>query len=879
MLSIPESKIAVPALPDLFLPRPRLLAALSHGDEPGEDSVTLVCAPSGFGKTALLSQWAHATADTRRGTGVAWLDLDSGDDDPRRLWQGVLAALAACPAVPPDSTLHELARVAPRADPNEPEFLDDLIEALDALPVPVPLVLHDVHEIVAPAALRALQAIVAARPAGVRILLCSRLDPPLPLDALRAAGVLRELRADRLRFSPEESGGVLRGFALRLTPAQVAAVHTRTGGQPAGLCLTGAVLRSNPDVDAFLARFAGTDRPVPDFLVAEVLDALPVGDREILTAVSIDESLAGSLATVLPDRIDAGPVLDRLASEMGLVTRTGTAGDRYRLNPLLAAYLRAERAHRPQVAADLHARAARWWAAHDDAVPAVGHATRTGDDALLIDLVHRFTGALLVRGEHQVLRDALQPFGDPTTADDPWLALCLALADIEAGDPAATQAALERARRLWPAEPEHRLSILRSMTEVFAAAATADLGAVPTRPGPDRGGRHVDQSPEWVALALVSIGGAGMLADGDRAAAQATLHEAFDLAQRHQFGYLKMQCLALLAGVAGVAGDYPRMATAAQRAVAAAADGGWEATLWPNAGRWMLGYAALLRAEPAEALRHTAEALQRSTALPPRMRFALRSLHGAALFDSGRRPWGLQEMQQARIDLGAVSLTGEQAAALAVLEHRAALTLNLPDDAGTVVDWLAKCIGPHAEALLMTAWANLSSGSHSAARAAVGPLLNGSVPAVLPHTVVEALLVEATAGVRRGEVQAARAALRTALSVAKPLDVLRPFATAESPARALLDRQLHQSAAPDPFTARALATARQAGHMRGGRLTTAEREALRYLPTPLTVAQIAAQLGIGPSEAQALIRGIYRKLGASSRRTAVAAGRARRFLH
>jgi LuxR family transcriptional regulator, maltose regulon positive regulatory protein len=465
MLPIPNSKVAVPALPDLFLPRPRLLAALGQGDKRGEESVTLVCAPSGFGKTALLSHWAHATAGTQRGTGVAWLDLDPGDDDSRRLWQGIIAALTAHPAVPPDSPLHELARVAPTADPDEPDLLDDLMEALGALPVPVPLVLHDVHHIAAPAALRVLQAIVTARPAGVRILLCSRRNPPLPLDALRAAGALREVRADRLRFSPEESAGALRELHLRLTPAQVAAVHTRTGGQPAGLCLAGAVLRSNPDVDAFLARFAATDRPPPDFLVEELLAALPAGDRKILTAVSLDESLAGSLATVIPDTMDAGPVLDRLASEMGLVTHVGAAGDRYRLNPLLADYLRAERAHRPQVAADLHARAARWWAAHDDAVPAVGHATRTGDHTLLTDLVHRFTGALLVRGEHQVLRDALEPFGDPTTADDPWLALCSALADIEVGDPAATQAALERARRRWPAQPEHRLSILRSVTE------------------------------------------------------------------------------------------------------------------------------------------------------------------------------------------------------------------------------------------------------------------------------------------------------------------------------------------------------------------------------------------------------------------------------
>ena len=287
-----------------------------------------------------------------------------------------------------------------------------------------------------------------------------------------------------------------------------------------------------------------------------------------------------------------------------------------------------------------------------------------------------------------------------------------------------------------------------------------------------------------------------------------------------------------------------------------------------------------MRAEPAEAHRLAAAALRRGEALlRPRYVFALRAVQGAALFDSGQRHRGLQEMQQARADLGAVPLSPEQAAALAVLEHHAAVRLGRPEAARAVVAWLVERIGLRGEILLMRAWAEQAAGRDHAARAVVEPVLDGTVTSVLPHTVVEALLVEASARVRRGEVQAARTALRTALALAKPLDVLRPFATAESPARALLDRQLHRSAAPDPFAARALATARQAGHMRGGRLTTAEREALRYLPSPLTVAQIAAQLGIAPSEAQARIRGIYRKVGASSRRTAVAAGRARRLLH
>ncbi len=71
MLPIPATSAAVPALPDPFVPRPRLLAAL---DADGAD-VVLVCAPAGFGKTALLAHWARdARAATYRSPGRASAD-------------------------------------------------------------------------------------------------------------------------------------------------------------------------------------------------------------------------------------------------------------------------------------------------------------------------------------------------------------------------------------------------------------------------------------------------------------------------------------------------------------------------------------------------------------------------------------------------------------------------------------------------------------------------------------------------------------------------------------------------------------------------------------------------------------------------------------
>src|SRR6202012_5244573 len=69
-----------------FVPRRRLVEALDEGLARGR---VLVSAPAGFGKTALLADWARGG-----GQPVAWLGLDGGDRDPVRFWRYVLAALA-----------------------------------------------------------------------------------------------------------------------------------------------------------------------------------------------------------------------------------------------------------------------------------------------------------------------------------------------------------------------------------------------------------------------------------------------------------------------------------------------------------------------------------------------------------------------------------------------------------------------------------------------------------------------------------------------------------------------------------------------------------------------------------------------------------------
>src|SRR2546430_16833306 len=96
------TKLHVPRPPPGFAPRPRLVEALGEGLARGR---VLVCAPAGFGKTALLADWARGG-----GRPVAWLGLDPRGSDPAPVWRFAVAALdqgppglgrAGVPAAPP----------------------------------------------------------------------------------------------------------------------------------------------------------------------------------------------------------------------------------------------------------------------------------------------------------------------------------------------------------------------------------------------------------------------------------------------------------------------------------------------------------------------------------------------------------------------------------------------------------------------------------------------------------------------------------------------------------------------------------------------------------------------------------------------------------
>src|SRR5262252_7570856 len=109
------TKLHVPVRRPDFVPRRRLVEAVGEGLARG---LVLVCAPAGFGKTALLAEWALGSRCP-----LAWLCLDAGDSDPARFWRYVTAALErGRPGLS--------GRVGPLLGPPAPRSFEGLVTAL-----------------------------------------------------------------------------------------------------------------------------------------------------------------------------------------------------------------------------------------------------------------------------------------------------------------------------------------------------------------------------------------------------------------------------------------------------------------------------------------------------------------------------------------------------------------------------------------------------------------------------------------------------------------------------------------------------------------------------------------------------------------------------
>jgi LuxR family maltose regulon positive regulatory protein len=872
---------AAPAVRAGVVSRPGLFELLGQAGR-----VIEVSAPAGSGKTLLLRSWI---GESGLAACTAWVAVQGEERDPQRFWLSVLGVLRDTVA---GSKLVRPLTAAPDLDGWA--VIERLLADLSGLQDRVWLVIDDVHELRSSEALRQLELLVMRAPAQLRFVLATRHDLRLGLHRLRLEGELTEIRTADLRFTLDEARVLFEAAGIPLADSALGRLYERTEGWAAGLRLAALSLAGHPDPDRFAAEFSGSERTVAEYLLAEVLDRQPEPVRRLLLRTSVLERVNGELADLLTGGSGGERLLQQLEQAGAFVVALDARRSWFRYHQLFADLLQLEL--RGSASADLpalHAEAAVWYDEHGYLVEAVRHAQAAEDWGLAARVLSDHWVGFGLNGLGATAHELLTGFPAGVIAADAELAARMAGDELARGS-------LEEAERYLalaaqglesvPADRRGRSQVVLAVVRMRFARQRGDLPAVAEQaqqlmaPAEAADPAALGLGGDLRVLALIDLGIAELwtarFAEADR-----HLEDGIALARQLGRPYLEVTGLAHWAQLVSWR-SFPLGAKRSTQAIELAGRHGWTEEPIVGVAYVALGMAmvALGRLEEAERSLEHAERTVRTEA-EPAAGMRLRYARGLLAVVTGRPETALGAFRAA-----------ERLAGLLVNEHTLARrlrshvlqTLVRLGQTQRVELALTEMAGPErdrAEMRNAVAVLRIAQDDPEAATVALAPVIDGSAPLMNAHLWdVQAWLLEAIARDALGDTGAARRALERALHLAKPEGLLFPFLL--DPAPGLLERHRRTGTAHAILISEILdllagrKPAAPSGHQTGVEqglrepLSQSEVRILRYLPTKLSVPEIADQLYLSVNTVKTHMRHLYDKLGVHRRHEAVEQARA-----
>ncbi|WP_382303953.1 LuxR C-terminal-related transcriptional regulator [Herbiconiux sp. UC225_62] len=550
-----ETKLAIPAARAGLVSRATLIARARGSNRP----VVTVTAPSGYGKSSLLAQWA-AVEDRP----VAWVSLDRFDDDAAALLTLLAASFAratgADPALAGDMRRHGasvLGRSAPR-----------LAAAFRGSPAPFVVMLDDVHEITSPACHDALALVIGGIPDGSQLVAAGRAEQPY-VPRLRAADATFEVGVDDLALDSRGAQQVFAEADVELSPGLADTVTARTEGWPVGVYLAAKIARATPDRAVAVS---GDDRYVADYLYRESLSGLPCDVQRFLRRTAVLERLSAGLCDALLEAKDSQARLRELEALNAFLVPLDRRREWYRYHPLFREFLLGElRREEPEITAELHTRAADWYESNGSAVMAIEHLLQTDDRDRCVRLVADVALRTYQAGHLQTVQRWIAALGDRAVAGYPPLAVLAGWIAVISGHPVAADRWAAAVDGLSFDEPP------ADGTASFASGR-AMLRAMMCAHGPDQAVTDaafgLAEEPAWSVWRDQALGLAGeaQLLVGDVDRAEELFSEASDVALSNGHHDVRVLADAELAMIAMDRGRWVEAAGRLERALACIAE-------------------------------------------------------------------------------------------------------------------------------------------------------------------------------------------------------------------------------------------------------------------------------------------------------------------
>ncbi len=390
-----ETRFFIPPLCPGHIPRPQLISRLNEGLY---RKLTLISAPAGFGKTAIVSEWAQNPGNAD----FLWLSLDERENNPVSFLIYLIHAVRRGRSA---SQLFGDEVIGMLQSPGQYQMtgiLTVLLNGLSELETRTVLILDDYHTLMTPEIDDILNFIITNLPPDFHLVIITREDPDIPFARLRAGDMMTELRAADLKFSLDETTAFLTSIeGIKLENAEIDALDSRTEGWVTGLRLAAFSLRKQADPSSFIESFTGSHRMVLDYLVEEVFNTLDESIKSFLLHTSILDRLSGSLCDFVTGQTNSQQKLELLEKSNLFIISLDNDRGWYRYHHLFRDLLQQKFRHeQKEKTRESYLKAAGWCSENGFTDEAIDYAlsSKSYEDAADV-LVNNIDG-LFQRGEY-----------------------------------------------------------------------------------------------------------------------------------------------------------------------------------------------------------------------------------------------------------------------------------------------------------------------------------------------------------------------------------------------------------------------------------------------------------------------------------------------
>ena len=329
------TKLQPPRVGVRLLERPRLWEILEGYQS---KRLVLVSAPAGYGKTVTISQFVKQLSSP-----AVWYHLDYYDNDFNMFIQHLLIGLDRAFAGVATDMLYLIERNN-NLSSEIPRITAALVNSLlDRMEDKLVFVIDDYHFIEEKAVHSFMEQFLHYVPEGVHIFMNCRAKPPLNLERLKVAGLVKEIGMEELRFNRDEIAGFLvTENSETISNETVDFLEEKTGGWPAALRLAGMAMSGGNSIKTGIKEMLPQRKEIYQYLAAEVLSDMPSYLSNFVLSTSVLDIMTPEICDLLLERTDSKNILEELELRNLFITSTEGEYRVYRYHPLFREFLQSQ---------------------------------------------------------------------------------------------------------------------------------------------------------------------------------------------------------------------------------------------------------------------------------------------------------------------------------------------------------------------------------------------------------------------------------------------------------------------------------------------------------------------------------------------------------